>query len=777
MKKFTLFCLLSLLLSAGLSAQRAILSFPVGSLREAFPGNDLRESVRLFSEAGYGVLHYDASQVIAISEDRQDPGIANTVFISEYPPRQHLYLVSDLREPSRSELQRVGSVVLEMDSGLILASDLEETSLDQRVDSRFIELSLEPMRISASRPLTPWQGEFRADVAQLVNSVCADSILAKIQHLQDFGTRHAYMDTRLPVAQWVEQQFQSYGISDTQLQEFSYNGYQQYNVIANLTGTEYPDQYIIIGGHHDSTSDDPYYLAPGADDNASGASAVLELARVMMQNNFQPKVSIRFMTFACEELGLKGSYNDAGLIYAADLDVRLMINFDMIGNNWHDPSEWMVRMNPYDGSLQYTDYAIGITEQYTTLDSYADEEWFNCSRSDSYPYWQKGYNIIYFFETDMDSSIYHTTNDNVDNLEIDYCTEIIKGAVACAAIFADLEEFSGVPVATPATSVGSESFIANWEAVPGATGYWLDVYQLLDNGPATDLFFSEYLEGSSSNRALEIFNGTGAEVDLSDYRVEYFSGWSSSPTYTLTLSGILADGETQVIAHPSSFPNILTRANVTSSSVTSFDGNDQLALKKLSTASYVDIIGRIGTDPGFYWGTGTLVTKDRTLVRKSTVTGGVTSNPASGFPTLATEWDSYYLNSYSRLGSHSLATISYLSGYENLSVGTATSCEVTGLAPGETYFYVVRADIGCGNFEASNQISVTTTIDSPVPVLTASETGITLGWPAVNGANLYRVEAADDPFGDYILLTTTPELQLEIEPGQPSQFFRVTAIH
>ena len=777
MKNFTLFCLLTLLLSAGLSAQSAILSFPVSSLREAFPGHDLRESVRLFSEAGYGVLHYDATQVIAIAEDRQGPGLANAVLISEYPPRRHLYLVSDLREPSRDDLQSVGSVVLELDSALILASDLEETTMRERIDSGFTELSLEPMRISVSRPLPPWEGEFRADVAQLVNSVCADSILARIQHFQDFGTRYAIADTRLEVAEWVKGQFQSYGIGDTQLQEFSYYGYDQYNVIATLTGTDYPDQYIIIGGHHDSYSEDPYYNAPGADDNASGASAVMELARVMMQNNFQPKVAIRFMTFACEELGLVGSYHDADVIYADDLDVRLMINFDMIGNNWHDPSEWMVRMNPYDGSLQYTDYAIGITEQYTTLDSYADEEWFNCSRSDSYPYWQKGYNIIYFFETDMDSSIYHTTDDNVSNLEIDYCTEIIKGAMACAAIFADLEEFSGVPVATPASSGGPEGFTANWEAVPGANGYWLDVYQIQDNGPASDLFFSEYLEGSSSNRALEIFNGTRAGVDLSNYRVEYFSGGSTAPTSILTLSGILADGETHVIANPSAFPNILTVADVTSSTVTSFDGDDQLALKKLSTASYADILGRIGTDPGSYWGSGTLVTKDRTLVRKSTVTGGVTSNPPSGFPTLATQWDSYYQNSYSRLGSHSLASISYLSGFENLSVGSATNCEVTGLAPGETYFYVVRADIGYGSFEDSNQISVTTTIGSPVPVLTLSETGITLGWPAVTGANLYRVEAADIPNGEYLLLTTTPDLQWEIDPDQPSQFFRVTAIH
>lgn len=614
-------------------------------------------------------------------------------------------------------------------------------------------------------------------MAQLVASVSADSILARIQHLQDFGTRYAYTNTRLPVAQWIQQQFFSYGISDVQLQQFSYNNYQQYNVVATLPGTEYPDQYIIIGGHHDSTSNDKYNFAPGADDNASGAAAVMEIARVMQQNNHQPKTSIRFITFACEELGLWGSYNDSAITYAADWDVRLMINFDMIGNNEHDPSEWMVRQIPYDGSLNFTDYAIGITEQYTSLDSYADMGWYNSSRSDSYPYWQKGYNIVYFFEVDMDSGIYHTIYDVVDSLEIDYCTEVIKAGVACAAIFADLEELSSIPLAIPATNVGTESFTANWEALPGATGYWLDVYQAGDNGPASDLFFSEYLEGTGSNKALEIYNGTGSAVDLSDYRVEYFPDSYTVPCQSLDLSGELESGEVYVIANPGSFAAIRDRSDLLNSSVTSFDWDDQIALKKLSTGTYVDIFGRIGTDPGSYWGSGTLVTKDRTLVRKSNVTGGVTSNPVSGFPTLATEWVSYPVNSYHHLGSHFLETVVWVPGYEGLSAGLATSYEVDGLSPGETYCYVVRADLGYGSFGNSNEISVTTSIAAPQPTLTRSANALLLSWPAVNGANAYRVEATDGPGDEYSLVTETTALELEIVSDEPRGFFRVTAIH
>jgi len=66
------------------------------------------------------------------------------------------------------------------------------------------------------------------------------------------------------------------------------------------------------------------------------------------------------------------------------------------------------------------------------------------------------------------------------------------------------------PVATAATDVTSSSFSANWNASTGATGYYLDVYTI-EQAVAADLFFSEYIEGGSNNKALEIYNGTGAD--------------------------------------------------------------------------------------------------------------------------------------------------------------------------------------------------------------------------------------------------------------------------
>lgn len=168
---------------------------------------------------------------------------------------------------------------------------------------------------------------------------------------------------------------------------------------------------------------------------------------------------------------------------------------------------------------------------------------------------------------------------------------------------------------------------------------------------AFDLFISEYIEGESYNKAVEIFNGTGAAVDLSDYEIRtYFNG--STSYSSVSLNGTLANGAVYVIAHGSASAAILAVANLTNSTVMNFNGDDALALYKVSTTSFADIFGRIGEDPGSAWTDGAHSTVNQTLVRKSSVTGGVTANPGSGFPTLASEWDSYAQDTVSDLGSH-----------------------------------------------------------------------------------------------------------------------------
>ncbi len=181
-------------------------------------------------------------------------------------------------------------------------------------------------------------------------------------------------------------------------------------------------------------------------------------------------------------------------------------------------------------------------------------------------------------------------------------------------------------------------------------------------GAALDLFFSEYIEGTGLNKALEIFNGTGMLVDLSDYQVEHYSNGASDPGYrTVVLSGTLANGEVFVLAHSGADASITGIANITDDNVVNFNGDDAVAIRKISTDAYVDIIGVIGERPtgGAWTADGEYSTKDKTLVRKPTVTQGVSVNPSghepnspTGFATLATEWDAYPTNTFTNIGTH-----------------------------------------------------------------------------------------------------------------------------
>lgn len=273
------------------------------------------------------------------------------------------------------------------------------------------------------------------------------------------------------------------------------------------------------------------------------------------------------------------------------------------------------------------------------------------------------------------------------------------------------------PLAQDATSVTPTSFVANWDASANATNYFLDVYTGSAN-VATDLFISEYVEGLSNNKYLEIFNGTGATVDLSDYRLRLYSNGSATTSSDVLLTGSLPNGSTVVYKNSSATLTLPAGVTATANSAVNFNGNDAVALYKISTTSNVDIIGRIGENPGTQWGTSPLWTVDTTLVRKSFVLGGVTTNPSSGFPTLATEWDYYAMDTASFLGSHSFGSraISYVPEYENLNVGNVTSYPVTGLAELTDYHYVVRAANPYGSSASSNEIDVTTT-SSTAPII------------------------------------------------------------
>jgi len=168
----------------------------------------------------------------------------------------------------------------------------------------------------------------------------------------------------------------------------------------------------------------------------------------------------------------------------------------------------------------------------------------------------------------------------------------------------------------------------------------------------TDLIISEYVEGSSSNKALEIYNGTGAGVDLTQYQIR--SGINGAALGTgVTLTGTLASGATHVIANNSSAAALLALANQTSTSnVFGFNGDDAIVLEKTG-GIVVDSLGVVGVDPGASWGTAPTITVNATLRRKANVCAGDTAVSDAFDP--ANEWDGFANDTFSGLGSHTVS--------------------------------------------------------------------------------------------------------------------------
>ncbi|WP_114560422.1 ExeM/NucH family extracellular endonuclease [Desertihabitans aurantiacus] len=165
--------------------------------------------------------------------------------------------------------------------------------------------------------------------------------------------------------------------------------------------------------------------------------------------------------------------------------------------------------------------------------------------------------------------------------------------------------------------------------------------------PATDLFFSEYVEGSSNNKALEIYNGTGAAVDLSGYAVQVAFNGSATPSLTLALEGTLAVGEVHVVAASGAVPAVLAEADQTTGSGL-WNGDDAVLL--VHDDAVVDSLGQLGVDPGSQWGSGDVSTADNTLRRLPSVCAGDTT-PGDAFDP-ATSWAGFTTDTFDGLGAH-----------------------------------------------------------------------------------------------------------------------------
>jgi endonuclease I len=155
---------------------------------------------------------------------------------------------------------------------------------------------------------------------------------------------------------------------------------------------------------------------------------------------------------------------------------------------------------------------------------------------------------------------------------------------------------------------------------------------------ANELFFSEYIEGISFNKALEIANYTGANINLSIYSIAKNSNGAGGWLTSFPLTGNVINGDVYVLANSSADATILTQSDLsTNNDVLNFNGNDPIGLFK--NGILIDVIGVLNAGSADF-------AKDVTLRRKSNIV-----NPNTTF-NLTAEWDVFPVNTFDGLGNH-----------------------------------------------------------------------------------------------------------------------------
>ncbi len=338
---------------------------------------------------------------------------------------------------------------------------------------------------------------FTAESDSVIRSMCAqvskDSIQLYMTHLQDFGTRFYRATGYRNVAQWIRNKLADVGCQEAVLDSFWYTNTAftgwQYNVIATIPGVQKPDSIYIVGAHHDCTSDNRLVDAPGADDNASGVAAAIEIARVMNQSGYRPRSTVKFMTFVAEEMGLYGSEDVAVTAKNSNMRIQMMLNNDMISYCADTVNQWKVKLTYYNNSADVTNLADTCTKRFTTLGTTRTTQYNDAS--DSYSFYAQGFKTIFFIEN-YDTPYYHTTQDRVETCNMKFAAEMTR-----------------ISLAMLVSQNGTETMIGTGETEPVASGFRLDPNYPNPFNPSTTIRYQTALSGTVS---LKIYNMLGQEV-------------------------------------------------------------------------------------------------------------------------------------------------------------------------------------------------------------------------------------------------------------------------
>lgn len=273
----------------------------------------------------------------------------------------------------------------------------------------------------------------------IVNNIDLELMDTQLQTHEDFGSKDPGTQALINSFEWLKGTYEDWGYTDISVDTFNYNGHECYNLIVTKTGSEFPDEYVIIDGHYDSRN------GPGADDNGTGTVIVLECARLL--KDIDTDYSVRFIHFSAEEVGLRGSYHYVDqVVVPEDHQIKLVFNIDAVGGVNGMLNNTIVceqdESAPHDNDLassQYTDTLSVLMEMYSEMET----EISYAYATDYVPFMEEGYVITGLYEYN-ETPYAHTPNDLIANLDLGSVHEVAKGSVAASLYFAGAHNTIGI---------------------------------------------------------------------------------------------------------------------------------------------------------------------------------------------------------------------------------------------------------------------------------------------------------------------------------------------
>ncbi|MGB9596764.1 MAG: M20/M25/M40 family metallo-hydrolase [Candidatus Poribacteria bacterium] len=392
--------------------------------------------------------------------------------IDKISDRSTYYFVRYVR--FKPDLDGLAKILLDYNNSILIKIDPKNSIKLLNLGLKFFELP-ESIKLDLTKkaprykPISESEFDFAliSDIVKAVNKSNLKQVVLDLQENKDLDPPHIPYKSRFCLrvrdtddksdeacdnaADYIYNKFKEYGLEaefDTFPHEVLTQGhYKMRNVIATLPGKGKDNKKVyIISSHYDSVAsktknwqlDWKKLPAPGADDNASATSAVLECARIL--SKFEFNSTIKFVTYSGEELGLHGSRYYSKKLAEANEEIAGVINLDMIGYDPDTPdidiitnlgSEWIAE------AMLYAQKRYGISS--IKLNKIINPDMVY---SDHAPFWQNGFNAILGIDnSNFDSPEFypymHTEEDTIDKLNLDLMTDTCKIAIATLASLAD----------------------------------------------------------------------------------------------------------------------------------------------------------------------------------------------------------------------------------------------------------------------------------------------------------------------------------------------------